>query len=234
MTKEEFFNLINELNIVLNDEQKQQFELYCKLLLEYNTHTNITAIREESGVYLKHFYDSLTLVKVFDFNNEYSVLDLGSGGGFTGLVLEIAFPNLKLTLLDSNHKKSDFQKYIVSELNLNNVTIVNDRAESFFKENIKYDVVVARAVANLSVLSELCIPFVKNSGYFLAMKGDFAEEYQNAFNAITKLGGTIESKFDFKLPISEDSRSIIKIKKIKETPKEFPRMYDKIIKRPLK
>lgn len=234
MTKEEFFNLINELNIVLNDEQKQQFELYCKLLLEYNTHTNITAIREESGVYLKHFYDSLTLVKVFDFNYEYSVLDVGSGGGFPGLVLAIAFPNLKLTLLDSNHKKSDFQKYIVSELNLNNVTIVNDRAESFFKENIKYDVVVARAVANLSVLSELCIPFVKNSGYFLAMKGDFAEEYQNAFNAITKLGGTIESKFDFKLPISEDSRSIIKIKKIKETPKEFPRMYDKIIKRPLK
>ena len=234
MTKEEFFNLINELNIVLNDDQKQQFELYCKLLLEYNTHTNITAIREESGVYLKHFYDSLTLVKVFDFNHEYSVLDVGSGGGFPGLVLAIAFPNLKLTLLDSNHKKSDFQKYIVYELNLNNVTIVNDRAESFFKENIKYDVVVARAVANLSVLSELCIPFVKKSGYFLAMKGDFAEEYQNAFNAITKLGGTIESKFDFKLPISEDSRSIIKIKKIKETPKEFPRMYDKIIKRPLK
>ena len=93
---------------------------------------------------------------------------------------------------------------------------------------------MARAVANLSVLSELCIPFIKNSGYFLSMKGDFAEEYQNAFNAITKLGGIIESKFDFKLPISEDSRSIIKIKKIKETPKEFPRMYDKIIKRPLK
>ena len=234
MTKEEFFNLINELNIVLNDVQKQQFELYCKLLLEYNTHTNITAIREESGVYLKHFYDSLTLVKVFDFNHEYSVLDVGSGGGFPGLVLAIAFPNLKLTLLDSNHKKSDFQKYIVSELNLNNVTIVNDRAESFFKENIKYDVVVARAVANLSVLSELCIPFVKKSGFFIPFKSEkLPEELSNAQHALDVLGCQLIDQVEFDLPNSDLHRNLVIIQKEKNTPSKYPRKAGVPSKSPL-
>lgn len=234
MTKEEFFESLINLNIKLSEKQKQQIEDYCILLLEYNKHTNITAIRDESGVYLKHFYDSLTLVNICDFKDNYSVLDVGSGGGFPGLVLAIVFPNIKVTLLDSNHKKSDFQKYIVSKLNLLNVVIVNDRAEDYFRTGKKYDIVVARAVAKLVILSELCIPFVKVGGFFISMKGNFSEEYNESLKAIEFLGGKVLLKSDFKLPISNDERSIIKITKVKETPLGYPRVYDKIIKRPLK
>ena len=234
MNKDNFYIELSKLGIVLNEKQKGDLENFAHLLLEYNKHTNITAIRDTRGVYLKHFYDSLTLVKVYDLSKEVNVLDVGSGGGFPGIVLAIVYPNLKVTLLDSNHKKSDFQKYIVDNLKLNNVLVVNDRAENYYKKGIQYDLVVARAVANLSVLSELCIPFVKNSGYFISMKGDSALEIEEAKGAIRFLGGNIENIQTFFLQNGEDIRNLVVIKKEKDTPNGYPRIYDKIVKKPIK
>ena len=234
MNKDNFYIELSKLGIVLNEKQKGDLENFAHLLLEYNKHTNITAIRDIDGVYLKHFYDSLTLVKVYDLSKEVNVLDVGSGGGFPGIVLAIVYPNLKVTLLDSNHKKSDFQKYIVDNLKLNNVLVVNDRAENYYKKGIQYDLVVARAVANLSVLSELCIPFVKNSGYFISMKGDSALEIEEAKGAIRFLGGNIENIQTFFLQNGEDIRNLVVIKKEKDTPSGYPRIYDKIVKKPIK
>lgn len=234
MNKEEFYKeILNNLGIILTEEQKRDLELFANLLLEYNKHTNITAIRDINGVYLKHFYDSLTLVKVFDFTERIEVLDLGSGGGFPGIVLAIVFPNLNITLLDANHKKSDFQKYIVDNLKLDNVNVINDRAENYFKLGKKYDLVVARAVANLPILSELCIPFVKLKGHFIAMKGDSLEEIEKSIVAIKFLGGVINKKCEFSLKDNKDLRILVVIEKIKESPQGYPRVYDKIIKKPL-
>ena len=233
MNKEEFYKSVLELGINLSDEVKNKLEMFANLLLEYNKHTNITAIRDINGVYLKHFYDSLTLIKVYDLNKSINVLDVGSGGGFPGIVLAIVFPNLNVTLLDSNHKKSDFQKYIVDKLNLENVLVVNQRAEDYFKEENYFDLVVARAVANLNILAELCIPFVKKDGYFIAMKGDINDELINGMRAVEYLGGKLIKKQEFYLYNNEDKRILLVIKKEKDSPLGYPRIYDKIRKKSL-
>ncbi len=235
MSKEEFFNLLkSELNLELDDNQKDNLNRFAELLLEYNKHTNITAIKDINGVYLKHFYDSLTLIKAINLFDNISVLDVGSGGGFPGIVLAICFPNLKVTLLDSNHKKSDFQEYIVQNLNLNNVIVINDRAENYFKLGNKYDLVVARAVANLSVLCELCIPFVNINGYFIAMKGDASIEIKDASYAIEFLGGKLYNVCKFYLKDNNDLRNLVVIRKDIDSPSGYPRNYDKIVKKPIK
>ncbi len=235
MNKEEFYNLLkNELKVVLNDKQKNDLESFVNLLLEYNKHTNITAIRDKESVYLKHFYDSLTLVRVINLEEKLEVLDVGSGGGFPGIVLAIVFPNLNITLLDSNHKKSDFQSYIVNNLKLNNVTIVNDRAENYFNKGLKYDLVVARAVASLRILTELCLPFVKVNGHFIAMKADASLEFEEAIKTISFLGGNIVKQEKFYLKDNSDLRNLIDIKKVKDSPSGYPRVYDKIVKKPIK
>src|SRR5574344_1294750 len=154
MKIDEFYELLAKESIILTDIQKEQLSIYVKELLAYNKKTNLTALKTIPDVYLKHFYDSLTLVKAYQFTNE-TVLDIGTGAGFPGLVLKIVFPNLKITLLDSNHHKTDFLKYIVTILKITDVAIINDRAEEYFKTNKKYDIVVARAVSNLNILSEL-------------------------------------------------------------------------------
>ncbi len=233
MTEEEFYSAVYNLGITINDKQKDDLKKFANLLLEYNKHTNITAIRNLEGVYLKHFYDSLTLVKVYDFSREVNILDVGSGGGFPGIVLGIIFSNIKITLLDSNHKKSDFQKYIVDNLKLLNINVVHDRAENYFKSGYKYDLVVARAVANLRILSELCVPFVKINGKFIAMKGEVNSEIIEANNAINVLGGRVEKIETFYLSKKNDLRNLIVVNKVKESPIGYPRIYDKIIKKPL-
>ena len=234
MTKEEFYkNLKDELGIELTENQKESLLKFANLLIDYNKHTNLTSITELDEIYLKHFYDSLTLSKTIGLHNILDVLDVGSGGGFPGIVLGIVFPNLNITLLDSNHKKTDFQKYAIQELGLHNIFLVNERAEDFYKNGNQYDLVVARAVANLSILSELCIPFVKKNGYFIAMKGNVAEELENAKNAIEFLGGKIDQIDSFSLPISLDNRTLIKILKEKDTPSGYPRTYEKIKKKPI-
>jgi 16S rRNA (guanine527-N7)-methyltransferase len=234
MSKEEFYSFLSsDFGIKLSSEKKSILESFIFELVEYNRHTNITAICNEDEIYLKHLYDSLTLVKAVDLSQNLEVLDVGSGGGFPGIVLKIVFPNLKITLIDSNHKKTDFQNYIINKLNLKGIVSVNKRAEIYFKEGKRYDLVVARAVSQLNKLSEITIPFVKKSGYFVAMKGSSSQEVNDAMYAINFLGGKIEEVIGFNLPITGDCRTLVKIKKIKDTPSEYPRAYDKIVKKPL-
>lgn len=234
MNKETFYEELLKINISLTKEQKENLEKFANLLIEYNKHTNITAIKDMEGIYLKHFYDSLTLIKIIDLNQNLSLLDVGSGGGFPGIVLKIVFPNLNITLLDSNNKKSEFQKYIIRSLDLKDITVVNDRAENYYQKGTKYDIVVARAVSSLNILSEITIPFVKQNGYFIAMKADAQEELDGSKNGIKTLGGEIKEIIQLNLPIENSIRTLIKVEKINETPNLYPRSYDKIIKKPLK
>lgn len=234
MNKETFYEELQKINIALTDEQKENLEKFANLLIEYNKHTNITAIKDKEGIYLKHFYDSLTLIKITDLNEPLTLLDVGSGGGFPGIVLKIVFPNLDITLLDSNNKKSEFQKFIIQNLELKGIKVVCDRAENYYKTGEKYDIVVARAVSSLNILSELTIPFVKIKGEFIAMKADAQNEIEMSKNGIKTLGGEIKEIVEFNLPIENSQRTLIKVEKVSETPNLYPRSYDKIIKKPLK
>ena len=234
MNKETFYEELKKINITLTNEQKENLEKYADLLIEYNKHTNITAIKDKEGIYLKHFYDSLTLIKITDLNEPLTLLDVGSGGGFPGIVLKIVFPNLDITLLDSNNKKSEFQKFIIENLELKGIKVVCDRAENYYKTGEKYDIVVARAVSSLNILSELTIPFVKLKGEFIAMKADAQNEIEMSKNGIKTLGGKIKDIVKFNLPIENSQRTLIKVEKVSETPNIYPRSYDKIIKKPLK
>lgn len=232
MNEELFKEELIKMGIVPTEKELSLLKNYCEELLIYNKKVNLTALKTKEEVYLKHFYDSLTIIKGYHFTSE-SVLDIGTGAGFPGLVLKIFFPDIKLTLLDSNHKKTDFLKYISDKLKIN-VEIVNNRAEIFFQEGRTFDIVVSRAVANLIVLSELSIPFCKVSGYFIAMKGDSSEELKVADYAIKFLGGNVNKVISFSLPLENSIRTLIKIQKEKLTPDAYPRSYDKILKKPLK
>lgn len=235
MNKEEFINKVKELGIELTEEQLNQLDIYCQFLLEYNSHTNLTAIKDKDQVYLKHFYDSLTFIKAIDLNTINNLLDIGTGAGFPGMVLKIVFPNLEVTLLDSNNKKINFLKELTMKLRLTKVNFYHGRAEEFcIKNREKFDVVTARAVTNMTALTELCLPLTKLNGYFIALKGSNQEELNDSKYAIEKLGGKIEKTINFELPYDGGERNILRIFKEKNTPKEYPRRYDKIVKNPLK
>lgn len=235
MNKDEFIKSISDLGITLTDNQINQLEEYCNFLLEYNTHTNLTAIKEPKQVYLKHFYDSLTFVKAIDPSKYEKLLDIGTGAGFPGMVLKIVYPNLEVTLLDSNNKKINFLRELTMRLGLTKVNFFHGRAEEFtIKNRERFDIVTARAVSNMTVLSELCLPLTKVGGYFIAMKGSNIDEITEAKHAITILGGHLENIINFTLPMEESGRNIAKILKEKPTPKEYPRRYEKIVKSPLK
>lgn len=235
MNKQEFINKVEELGINLTHEQLTQLDIYCNFLLEYNSHTNLTAIKEEEQVYLKHFYDSLTFLKAVDITKYDNLLDIGTGAGFPGMVLKIVFPNLQVTLLDSNNKKINFLKELSKKLELTKIDFYHGRAEEFCQHNReKFDIVTARAVSNMTTLTELCLPLVKINGYFIALKGSNKDELNESIYAIEKLGGFIENTINFNLPYEGGERNIVKIIKQKNTPKEYPRRYEKIIKNPLK
>lgn len=235
MNKETFTKELENLGIKLNSTQLNLLEEYCNFLLEYNQHTNLTAIKNKDQVYLKHFFDSLTIVKAIDLNNFHNLLDIGTGAGFPGMVLKIVFPNLKVTLLDSNNKKINFLKELADRLKITDIDFYHGRAEEFCQKNReKFEIVTARAVSNMNVLSELCLPLVKKDYYFIALKGSNVDEITQSQTAITKLGGTIEKIIDFYLPIEESGRNIVVIKKEKNTSNLYPRRYEKIIKNPLK
>lgn len=235
MNKEMFIGELKKIGVVLTEEQLKQLDIYAKELIKYNEHTNLTAIKEEKEIYLKHFYDSLTLRITTDFSKINTLLDIGTGAGFPGLVLKIVYPNLHVTLLDSNNKKTKFLEYMVDLLKLENVEIINDRCEKFIENKREYyDIVTARAVKNLPVLSELCIPFVKIGGYFLAMKGSNTEEIEESKEGINMLNGSIEKIYEITLPIEESTRNLLKIKKVNRTNAIYPRPYEKILKKPLK
>ena len=186
-------------------------------------------------MYLKHFYDSLTFIKALDVTKYNNLLDIGTGAGFPGMVLKIVFPELEVTLLDSNNKKINFLQELSKKLGLQKVNFFHGRAEDFcVKNRERFDIVTARAVTNMTALSELCLPLVKINGYFIALKGSNQDELEESKNAIKILGGLVENTLNFELPYEGGERNIVRIKKEKNTPKEYPRRYDKIVKKPLK
>lgn len=233
MNQSEFISEVKLLGITLDNTQLDQLEKYYNLLTEYNKVMNLTAITEKEDVYLKHFYDSLTLSKIIDLSHENTLCDLGSGAGFPGIVLKIVFPNLKITLVDSLNKRINFLNIVIDKLNLKNIETVHCRIEEFSRENCeKYDIVTARAVAPLNILLELGINLVKVNKYFISMKGNLDTE-PNYNSCISKLGLMEVDKIGFELPKENSKRTLIKFKKISQTPKIFPRKYNDIKKRPL-
>ena len=234
MNIEEFINETKKLGIDVTGEQLEKLEIYCNFLLEYNTHTNLTAIKNREEVYLKHFYDSLTLVKSIDLTSIENLLDIGTGAGFPGMVLKIFFPNLQICLVDSNNKKIKFLNELKEKLNVDKVEVINDRIENITSRFINsIDVVTARAVTNLPVLVELALPLVKVNKYFIAMKGNAQEELENSEYAITYLGGKIEDVKEFALPHYAGKRMLIAIQKTQKSELNKLRPYEKIIKKPL-
>lgn len=227
MKKDQFVQILSEKGITLSPTQLDQFSTYFRLLVEWNEKMNLTAITDEEGVYLKHFYDSITAAFYFPFDKDLSLCDVGAGAGFPSIPLKICFPQLKVTIVDSLNKRIGFLQHLVNELNLQNVTLYHDRAETFGKRldlRESFDVVTARAVARLSVLSELCLPLVNENGYFIPMKAaSVTEEIDKGKKALTILGGKIENVHSFQLPIEESERNILIIKKFKTTPKKYPR-----------
>ena len=234
MNIEVFKEEVEKLGISLTDEKLNQLALFYQLLLSWNEKMNLTAITDKEDVYLKHFYDSITIAFDFDFNNQ-TLIDVGAGAGFPSVPLKILYPNLKITIVDSLNKRITFLNHLFKELELDNCQAVAARAEEYAKDHREsVDIVMARAVARLNILDELCLPLVKKNGYFLSLKGRQApEEVKEAKKGIQLLGGQIESTHDFTLANHDDFRSNIIIKKVKETPKKYPRMFSKIKKSPL-
>ena len=234
MNIEEFINETKKLGIDITGEQLEKLEIYCNFLLEYNSHTNLTAIKNREEVYLKHFYDSLTLVKSIDLTSIENLLDIGTGAGFPGMVLKIFFPNLQIYLVDSNNKKTKFLNELKNKLNVDKVEVINNRIENITSRFINsIDVVTARAVTNLPVLVELALPLVKVNKYFIAMKGNAQEELENSEYAITYLGGKIEDVKEFDLPHDAGKRMLITIQKTQKSELNKLRPYEKIVKKPL-
>lgn len=228
---------IEALGIDLTEKQIQQFISYYEKLVEWNEMMNLTAITEYDEVMKKHFIDSMTLIKAFDVNQSASVIDVGTGAGFPGLVLKIAFPNLKITLLDSLNKRIQFLNEVIGNLGLDGVETIHGRAEDFAKPGKlreKYDLCVSRAVANLSTLSEYCLPFVKEKGLFISYKSEkVQDEMVKADKAISILGGKIEKQVEFTLPDSDIYRNLFIIRKVKKTPAKYPRKAGLPSKEPL-
>lgn len=234
MTISEFIEELKKLNIEPTKEQLNKLNKYFELIVEYNKVMNLTGITEKDQVYLKHFYDSLTIVKVIDLTKEETLCDVGTGAGFPGIVLKIIFPNLKVTLIDSLNKRIEFLKIVIKELNLNKIEAIHARAEEFAKVNIgKYDVVTSRAVAPLNILLELSIPLLKVNKYFIPYKGNISREIIDSKHALEQLDSKIEKIEEFALPKENSNRTIIKIKKEKNTNSKYPRKYSEIKKKPL-
>lgn len=229
---------VKELSIVLNDKQIQQFEQYYNILVEWNKVMNLTAITEYEEVVEKHFLDSLTIVYAINMEKIETLIDVGTGAGFPGIPLKIAFPHLKVTLLDSLNKRINFLNEVIDLLELDDIKAIHGRAEDYAKQaeyREQYDICVSRAVANLATLSEYCLPYVKVDGLFVPYKsGEIDEELKSSEKAVSILGGKVEEVVKFQLPGTDIGRSFVKIHKIKETKKKYPRKAGMPTKEPLK
>ena len=231
MNKEQFINELKKININISDDILSKLDKYYQILVEENTKYNLTAITEESQVYLKHFYDSLCIVKTINLDSQY-LLDIGTGAGFPGMVLKIVFPNLKVDLLDSTSKKCLFLQKIIDKLELKNISVINARAEEYSKENReKYDIVTSRAVAPLKHLLEYSVPTLKVNGCFISLKANIDEELKNINNYYTKLYLSKEEIIKYELPYEHSLRTLYKVTKNRATPLVYPRIYSQIKKK---
>ena len=231
MNKQEFLEELAKLGINLTNDQIDKLARFYQLLVTWNEKINLTTIIKEEEVYLKHFYDSLTLIKVIDLRQPLTVLDVGTGAGFPGIVLKIVFPNLKITLLDSLTKRINYLNEIIKELDLHDIETVCSRCEEYTKINReKYDLVVARAVSHLKILSEMIIPTVKVNGYFIAMKANLNDELEKTIPMLKKLESELKEINEFTLPIENSKRTLVVIKKNAKTALLYPRKYSEIKK----
>lgn len=232
-----FEKKLEELGISLNDQQKQQFDSFYELLVEWNKVMNLTGITEYEEVNEKHFVDSLSIIKAIKLDDVDNLIDIGTGAGFPGIPLKIAFPHLKVVLLDSLNKRIKFLNTVIDELGLQDIKTIHGRAEDFAKQTEyreQFDLCVSRAVANLSTLSEYCMPYIHINGMFIPYKsGEIEEEVTGAKKAIHVLGGKIEEVVKFQLPGTEIGRSFVKIKKYQNTPKKYPRKAGLPAKEPI-
>lgn len=231
MIKDLLQNYIKDYKITLTENQYEQFQKYFELLVEWNEKMNLTAITDESGVALKHFADSLSLLNFVDIPQNSTLADVGTGAGFPGVVLKIARPDIKLTLIDSLNKRLVFLGEVCAQLGIE-AKLIHSRAEDGARDEKlreSFDFVASRAVARMNVLSEYCLPYVKVGGAFCAMKGAQAnEEFKESLNANNTLGGKLEKKYFFELPENGGERAIAVVRKVKNTPQKYPRQSGKI------
>lgn len=233
MNEKEFIDSLKNLKINITELQLKQFNQYYELLIEYNKVMNLTGIIDKKQVYLKHFYDSLTLAKIVDLNKYSTLCDIGTGAGFPGMVLKIVFPNLKITLVDSLNKRILFLKKVVEELGLKNIEVIHGRAEEYAKENReKFEITTCRAVASLNVLLEYMIPMTKTNYFAIFMKANIDEELKNSEHALGILNSKMVDIKKFNLPIENSCRTLLKVQKIKDNLK-YPRKNSEIKKIPL-
>lgn len=240
MSRTEFIeNAFNEINITLSDRHIDQFNMYYELLIERNKVMNLTTITDYNEVVIKHFVDSLSIIRLAQLEEPLYIIDVGTGAGFPGIPMKIVFPHLNIVLLDSLNKRIKFLDDIIKELGINDSSIktIHGRAEDFGQMDLyreKFDLCVSRAVANLSTLSEYCIPFVKKGGSFISYKaGNVKDEVLEANKAVKVLGGEISKVDGFRLANTDMDRSLIEIKKISNTPKKFPRQAGKAKREPI-
>ena len=234
MNKELFVNEVEKLGIEVTSEKLEKLNLFYKLLIEWNEKINLTTITEEESVYLKHFYDSLTLFRDIDLNKNIKICDVGSGAGFPGIVLKIFFPNINITLIDSLNKRIIYLNDIIEKLELTNIEALHYRMEEFSKiHEEEYDYITARAVSQLPILCEISVKALKVNGSLVFMKANCEEELLGIEKKIDKLGLKIDKVDKFVLPIENSNRSIITINKYCKTNKIYPRTIDKIKKNPL-
>ena len=239
MNPEQFVQELSKCNFKLNENQINQFNQYFNSLIEANKHVNLTRITAEDDVYLKHFYDSITPLLTFStvFKSSSSLCDVGAGAGFPSIPLKIMMPELHVTIVDSLGKRLNFLQGLITQLNLKNVALVHGRAEDVgqnkqYRE--QFDIVTARAVANMAVLSEYCLPLVKKGGNFIALKGPKAEdELKSSQKALTTLGGKAIALKELQLPQSTEDRTLILVKKVQPTPKKYPRQAGTPYRKPI-
>lgn len=219
----------------LDNDKLNKLDLYYQLLIEANQKFNLTSITNEEDIYIKHFYDSLLLSKTIDLNSRMSLLDIGTGAGFPGIVLKIVFPKLEITLLEATQKKCIFLEEVINKLDLHDIYVVNDRAEIYINDHREsFDIVTSRAVAALNILLELSSSYVKIGGYFLPLKGtSYQEELANSYNAAKTLKMELEDIKEFNLPLDKGTRYILKYSKMNKTNPIYPRSYQKISNKPL-
>lgn len=237
MDKDILYEGIKELELEIDPEKLELFRVYKELLKDWNKKINITAITDDDQIDIKHFLDSITILKTGYIKDNMNIIDVGTGGGFPGLPIKIFNKTTNLVLLDSLNKRIKFLKEVVKETRLKNVKAIHGRAEEYGKNKEyreQFDISVSRAVAPLNVLLEYCLPFVKVGGYFIAMKGpEINNEIEDSQKALKELGGNIEERFDIKLPFTDITHILLVIKKISETPTKYPRKSGKPKKKPL-